>query len=115
MKTKFNKTELRNVMIKEILVFTIIFIYSKYVNLNYGIGDVFFLTGLVFFCFSVFRVTRYLGLFDSTIYSFKKLFSKSYEVESTLYEYLINNPYSKPFIETLFSSLLLIVLSLVLK
>lgn len=69
-----------------------ILLYFYKINGIFQFSDSCFLTGLLFCCIGLYRITRILGLFDLPIYGFKKfgevLFNKSYKKsESALGDY----------------------------
>ena len=66
------------------------------------------LSGLLFVCIGLFRVTRKLGLFDSTIYGSKRLFGKT---KQDFVEYVQDHPYTQNFAEILLLGVGFILLS----
>jgi len=61
-------------------------------------GDALFLSGLFALCIGLYRLVRRLGLFDSTVYSMKRLFLLTKE---PLHDYLDSHPYTQRYGELL--------------
>lgn len=84
------------------------------------IGDALFLSGLLFCALGVFRITRRLELYHSTIYGFKRLFrglrsERDSEKIGSYSDFLEENPYEKPFAELLIIGIVLIAVSIFCK
>lgn len=98
MNISINKKELTKSLFEIILLSIGIIIYYQSLYGVLLIGDSLFLSGLFFLCIGLFRFVRHLGLFDSTIYGTKKLFSKT---NQDFFEYIEDNPYQKRVLEVL--------------
>ena len=115
MKFKITKQEiLKNLIWIGVLAVGIgLYYYSQYKTVL--IQDSLFLSGLFFLCVGLYRVVRHLGLFDTTIYSFKKLSGRMEQDERTLdcYDYWNEHPYVQPVWEILFTSICAMVIGLI--
>ena len=85
-----------------------IILYYQRLYQQWMISDGLFLSGLLFVCIGLFRVTRKLGLFDSTIYGSKRLFGKT---KQDFVEYVQDHPYTQNFAEILLLGVGFILLS----
>lgn len=118
MKVKWSKNEFKAIIIQELVVFILLFIYTRYVNLSYDYNDLLFITGGLFICLSLYRMTRILGLYDSTIYGFKNIgkvfnFKSEKTLEKDLNDYINNNKYTKTYIEPLITGIFIIIVSFI--
>lgn len=110
MKIRLDKKELRKSLLNLIAVAVIIFVYYYITKGMFLLADSVFMSGLLFFCIALWRIVRILGFFESTIYSFKKMFKKT-DVE--FYEYTQDHPYTEHFVELLILSIAFIVMSMI--
>lgn len=115
MRLKLTKKELlKNLLWVAVLAGGItLYYYSQYKTLM--VQDSLFLSGLFFLCIGLYRVVRYLGLFDNTIYGFKKLTGRAEENGRKLdyHDYWSEHAYTKPVWEVLLVSVCAMALGLI--
>lgn len=109
MKFRLKKEEIiKNLIWLVVLALGIVLYYWRLYG-QIRLGDSLFLSGLLFLCVGLYRVVRWLGFFDSTIYGFNRLLGRT---KQDLTGFTQDHPYTQSFGELLILSIVFICLSL---
>lgn len=125
---KISCKELSKQLIWFIVLTVGLILYSVRARGNWQISNNLFMAGLLFLIIGLFRLTRWLGLYDSTIYSYKRLWSsisrdKMTKDNAALYtenkmpsfsDYMANTVYEKPILESLIIGMASLAVSIVI-
>ena len=111
MRIHLERKELKKSLLSISVVALSILVYFHIMEGKWLLADSLCLSGVLFLSVALWRVVRILGLFDRTIYSFRRMTGKT---KQEFYEYTQENPYTEKFIELLICSVAFILISLIL-
>lgn len=110
MKFRLKKDEAVKCLVWQIILALGLILYYWRLYGQIRIGDGMFLSGLLFLCVGLYRVVRWLGFFDSTIYGLNKLLGHTDQEQA---EFILEHPYTESFGELLILSIGFICLSFI--
>lgn len=109
--SKLSGREFKKSLINVFAVFVGLIVFLAITKKSFMPSSALFLSGLLFFCVGLWRVVRHLGMFDSTIFSYKRMFRK---VKGEFADYLQEHPYTERYVELLIVSAAAMVISQIL-